>query len=65
MLAATFKEGDGESWSTAKLEAPRWFTYWRAPALREVLEAAGWSVTSLAHVAGRLEPWLYVLAERP
>jgi SAM-dependent methyltransferase len=61
-LAATLKEGDGEGWSTAKLGLPRFFTYWRAPALRTALEAAGWQVVSLEHVEGRTEPWLFVLA---
>ena len=53
VLAATVKEGDGEAWTTDKLDAPRWFTYLRAPALRVVFEAPGWSVISLIHVRGR------------
>lgn len=61
-LAVTLKEGDGEGWSTAKLGLPRFFTYWRAPALRAALEAAGWEVVSLEGVEGRREPWLFVLA---
>ena len=62
VLAFTLKEGDGEAWSTAKLDLPRHFTYWREPAVREALGRTGWTVTSLDRVAGRLEPWLYVLA---
>jgi SAM-dependent methyltransferase len=63
-LGITLKEGDGSAWSSAKLDVPRHFTYWREPALREVLTRTGWSVRSLDHVAGRLEPWLFVLAVR-
>jgi len=61
ILAITLKEGDGAAWSNRKLAMPRFFTYWREPQLREVLDRAGWSVISLEHVAGS-EPWLYVLA---
>jgi SAM-dependent methyltransferase len=62
LLAFTVKEGDGEAWSDAKLDRPRFFTYWRAPAVRAELTRAGWDVLSLDHVDGRREPWLYVIA---
>ena len=61
-FAFTLKEGDGEAWSTAKLGLPRYFTYWREPAVRRELAAAGWRVLSLDHVQGRDEPWMFVLA---
>lgn len=64
LLAFTLKEGDGEGWSAAKLDLPRHFTYWRAPEVLSVLAETGWTVLSLDRVPGRLEPWLYVLAER-
>jgi SAM-dependent methyltransferase len=62
-LAITLKEGDGEGWSTAKLGLPRHFTYWREPALRQALHDAGWFVTFLAHVPGRTDQWLQVIAQ--
>jgi SAM-dependent methyltransferase len=62
ILGLTLKEGDGDAWSTAKLDLPRHFTYWREPAIREALEQAGWSVLSIEQVAGRTDVWLYVLA---
>lgn len=62
ILAVTLKEGDGEQWSTQKLDVLRWFTYWREPAVRIALAAAGWAVLSIEHVQGRVEPWLYALA---
>lgn len=62
MLGLTVKEGDGAAWTTAKLDRPRLFTYWREPALRDILTRTGWTVHRLDHVTGRHEPWLYVLA---
>jgi len=62
LLAITLKEGDREGWSTAKLDAPRWFTYWREAPLRQTLEDAGWRVRSVDHVPGRVDEWLYVIA---
>ncbi len=64
-LAITLKEGDGEAWSTLKLDAPRWFVYWRMEPLREALIAAGWLVLQLEHVPGRHEPWLHAFCQRP
>ena len=62
VLAFTVKEGDGDGWSKVKLDLPRHFTYWRERPLRDVLAQSRWDVTSVDHVAGRTEPWLYVLA---
>jgi len=62
VLAVTLKEGDGQAWTEAKLGRPRHFTYWREPAVRAALLATGWQVLSLELVAGRVEPWLFVLA---
>ncbi len=61
-LAFTVKEGDGGEWSNAKLGLPRHFTYWRESAVRQVLARTGWTVIVLDHVAGRTDPWLYVIA---
>jgi SAM-dependent methyltransferase len=62
VLGFTLKEGDGSEWTTDKLDQPRHFTYWREPALREVLTRTGWTVRHLHHIDGRYEPWLYVCA---
>lgn len=64
VLAVTLKEGDGEAWSEAKLSSPRWFVYWREEPLRQALRDAGWTVVSLEHGEGRLEPWLHALCRR-
>lgn len=61
-LAFTLKEGDGERWEYRRLKLPRWFTYWRAPALRTELAAAGWRVVTLEHVPGPKDQWLYAFS---
>ena len=62
VFAFTLKEGDGDAWSEAKLDLPRYFSYWREPPLRHVLAQTHWDVISIDRVAGRLEPWLFVMA---
>lgn len=63
VFAFTLKEGDGSGWSTAKLELPRYFTYWREPAIRAALNSAGWSVSSIEQVGdSKTQSWLFVLA---
>jgi predicted TPR repeat methyltransferase len=64
LLAFTVKEGDGEAWSTAKVGRPRFFNYWREPALLEHVLAAGWDPLSVIHVQGRTEPWISVICSR-
>lgn len=60
-LAFTVKEGDGADWSTAKLDRPRYFTYWRESALRELLNASPWRIVSMERREGLREPWLLCL----
>ncbi len=62
VLGLTLKEGDGERWTTERLDLPRWFVYWREPDLRHALASAGWIVESLEHLLGHFDPWLYVIA---
>ena len=68
VLGLWLKEGDGEGWSThGFVGAPRHFVYWREPALREVLDAAGWDVDEVRHKPGnrpRGEAWLDLRAVR-
>lgn len=67
LLRATLKEGDGEGWSThGAVARPRHFTYWRAPALAEVVTAAGWVQVAVRAglVGSRGESWLEVSAAR-
>ncbi len=65
-LHLAVKEGDGARFSThGNIAGPRHFTFWREPALREVLAAAGWDVVEVTRSPGqRGETWLDVAARR-
>ena len=58
LLAFTVKEGDGSAWTTDKILEPRFFQYWREPALRSLLVETGWEVLSVDHAVGRSADWL-------
>lgn len=62
LLAFTVKEGDGAGWSTAKLDLPRRFTFWREDGLRALLLETGWAIDSFEHVPGPADDWLHVIA---
>jgi 2-polyprenyl-3-methyl-5-hydroxy-6-metoxy-1,4-benzoquinol methylase len=65
LLALTLKEGDGEEWSSHKVELPRHFTYWRAEPLRAALVGAGWEPVVLERTSAPYGPWLRSLSRRP
>lgn len=67
LLRATFKEGDGEGWSThGTVSGPRHFTYWRAPRLEGVAASSGWTdvVVHRGAEGDRGERWLGLSAVR-
>jgi 2-polyprenyl-3-methyl-5-hydroxy-6-metoxy-1,4-benzoquinol methylase len=64
LLAISLKEGDGEEWSSHKVELPRHFVYWREEPLRAVLSEAGWAPVVVEHLATPHEPWLVSLSRR-
>jgi len=64
LLAISLKEGDGEEWSSHKVELPRHFVYWREEPLRAVLSEAGWVPFVVEHLATPHEPWLVSLSRR-
>lgn len=63
ILGFTVKEGDGENFDNVRIGAPRFFHYWRAEPLRELVSRCGWSVLEVRARAG-VEDWLLVLARR-
>jgi ribosomal protein S18 acetylase RimI-like enzyme len=67
VLAATVKYGDGEEWSTTKLDRPRRFTYWTEETLASVVSETGWTdvVVRETTAPGAEERWLTVTARRP
>jgi SAM-dependent methyltransferase len=67
LLRASFKEGDGEGWSThGTISGPRHFTYWRASDLEAVAAGSGWSdvVVRRGLEGERGETWLGLSAVR-
>ncbi|MDP4332775.1 bifunctional GNAT family N-acetyltransferase/class I SAM-dependent methyltransferase [Curtobacterium sp. A7_M15] len=67
VLAATVKLGEGEAWSTRKLDRARHFTYWTPEPLAEVVRRSGWTDVDVRETtrAGADERWLTVTARRP
>jgi SAM-dependent methyltransferase len=65
-FACTLKLGDGQEWSSDKLDAPRFFCYWREQRLRDALGAAGFTDIDIREAPGRAgdKDWLHVLATR-
>ena len=64
LLAFTVKQGEGDAWSTAKLDQPRYFRYWQPADIQNQLAQAGWAPLRIDCVQGRVEPWLYVICRR-
>ncbi|WP_210651426.1 bifunctional 2-polyprenyl-6-hydroxyphenol methylase/3-demethylubiquinol 3-O-methyltransferase UbiG [Nocardioides sp. SYSU D00065] len=67
VLRASFKEGDGEGWSThGSVTSPRHFTYWREAALRAAMSDTGWTdVAMRSGIVGKAdETWLELSAVR-
>jgi SAM-dependent methyltransferase len=63
-FAFTLKLGDGQEWSTDKLGAPRFFSYWREPQVRAALGTAGFTAIDIREAPGRADDkdWLHVVA---
>lgn len=61
ILAFTVKEGEGEGWSHARLQQPRWFVYWREPDLRTIVQRNGWNVVSIDRHVTSHATWIEVL----
>ena len=66
LFRLALKEGDGARFSThGNVAGPRHFTFWREPALREVLADAGWAVDRIERPTdARGQVWLDVHARR-
>lgn len=62
-LSFSLKEGEGEEVSEEKLHAPRYFKYWRADEVDEVLQSIGF-VARIETVDAGKNRWLHVIAEK-
>ena len=63
-FAFSLKAGEGEGWSSHKLNAPRYFCYWQPEQLPPLLRQAGfqdWEITA-ADTDRQHGKWLYVIA---
>lgn len=63
-LAFSLKQGNGEEWSSKKLNAPRYFCYWQPEQLVPLLRQAGfvhWDVQAIATHRQHAD-WIYVIA---
>lgn len=65
-FAFTLKRGNGEEWSTAKLNAPRYFCYWEPEALPVLLAQAGfssWSIDAVTTERAHAD-WISIVARK-
>jgi len=64
VLVASFKKGEGEAWSQAKLDDPRHFIYWDEPGLTAVLLDAGWTPEQVLEStrSESVERWITAIA---
>lgn len=66
-FAFSLKRGHGESWSSEKIGAPRYFCYWQPERLEPHLRQAGFAVWTVAEAstARAHADWLFVIAQAP
>lgn len=58
VLGFSVKHGLGEEWSDAKMDAPRFFRYWKEAELRQTLAMTGYKVMDFRHSEDG--KWLHV-----
>jgi len=64
-FAFTLKEGDGETWSEAKLGVPRYFCYWTEEQISQYLSDAGFEDVDITGDAEtKNATWLQVIARK-
>ena len=63
-LAFTLKEGEGEEWSTEKLDAPRFFLHWNQRDIADLLADAGFGGVHVAVPHVGPQGWLHVVARK-
>ena len=64
-FAFILKQGEGESWSDAKLGAPRFFCFWTESQIRQILEGVGFSDVSISiDDTNKTKTWLQIIATK-
>jgi SAM-dependent methyltransferase len=61
MLGFSMKEGDGEEWTTDKLDAPRYYVYWRQAPLLDLVRRCGWQPVTVSRASSSWADWLYCI----
>jgi 2-polyprenyl-3-methyl-5-hydroxy-6-metoxy-1,4-benzoquinol methylase len=64
ILAFSVMKGTGESWSDAKLNAPRYFCYWQQADLQQVVVQGRFDLVSISEGATKNADWLQVIARK-
>jgi SAM-dependent methyltransferase len=59
ILSFSVKQGDGEEWTSEKMDAPRYFRYWQPESLQELVEASGYDILTLGNIDDS-QKWLEV-----
>jgi SAM-dependent methyltransferase len=65
-LSFSLKQGEGETWSDEKIEAPRYFCYWQQNDVEKLLNSAGfshWTIDDDGTGHGSAK-WLHVIAHK-
>ena len=62
-FAFTLKQGDGDKWTDDKLGAPRYFCFWRAAQIRQLVQDAGFGAVKVnGDRASGHATWLQIIA---
>ena len=66
LFSFSVKIGDGEAWSEAKLNSPRYFAYWREQALKELIESSSFEIVlwEEGHTGHDNGDWYHVIMLR-
>jgi len=66
ILAVRVKQGDGETWSDAKLGAPRYFHYWQSEDLQQMIVECGFETLDLSrgYSGHNKANWIGVIARK-
>jgi SAM-dependent methyltransferase len=67
VFAFSLKGGQGESWSSAKIGAPRFFCYWERENLEPRLRDAGFKAWTIEQATTQRDhaDWLFIIARAP
>lgn len=66
IFAVSLKMGNGERWTSEKLDAPRYFYFWQPDAFRVLAEEAGFAWVSMSSGETSLKnaSWLYIILKK-